>query len=523
LILPLAMEPGGSMLGGTGGAMVHRCMHLMAALVLVACPAAQAAATPVGMNLAGVTYYSTEYPFVDLFRMSQPLVSQKQGAAYAKGDPQEMRDDGYPRRLAPGHFMDALMCVGNPHYRAGRYVCLYEGSGTITFGMDARVVAERPGRLEIDVRPRDGISLAIRRTDPANPVRNIRVVAAEFEQTYDKEPFDPVFLATWRGMRVLRFMDWMKTNGSKVSQWQDRPQVTDQTQGRHGVALEHMIDLANRLEADPWFCMPHLATDDYVRRFAVMAKERLAANRKVYIEYSNETWNGMFEQARYAQRRGRELGLADNPFQAGLRYHAQRALETFRIWEEVFGGKDRLVRVLSAQAANPWTSEQVLTWKEAFKSADAIAIGAYFGHEFGNPRQAERTATMSVEALLAACGQALDREKPTLARQGDLARKHGLKLIAYEWGQHLVGHGGAENHDKLRDLFIAANRHPGMKALYLEHMNNWQQAGGELCVVFSSTTRPNKWGSWGVLEYQGQDIASAPKMQALREAMESGK
>ena len=493
-------------------------MCLMLAGVVTA--SAHGEPPPIGINLTAVNYYATEYPFIDLFRSSQPLVSQKEGATYGKGDPQEMRDDGYPARLSPGHYMNTLMCVGNPRYRGGKYVCLYDGKGRVSLGRDARATAQRPGRIEAQVTPDSGITLTIRETDPADPVRNIRLVPAEFEQTHAREPFDPVFLDTWRGVKVLRFMDWMRTNGSKVREWNDRPKVGEQTQGTdRGVALEHMIDMANTLGADPWFCMPHEASDDYVRRFAALVRERLAAGRQVYVEYSNETWNGMFEQARYCRARGRELRLSDNDFQAQLRYHAHRAGEIFRIWEEVFGGRQRLVRVLAAQAANPWSSEQVLTWKDAYRNADALAIGAYFGHEFGDPKRTAEVAALPVENVLNGCSALLEKERRTLLKQGELARKYRLKLVAYEWGQHLVGHGGAQDNPKLTDLFIAANRHPLMKALYLQHMRNWQEAGGELAVVFSSTYRPNKWGSWGVQEHQGQDVATAPKMQALREMM----
>lgn len=52
--------------------------------------------------------------------------------------------------------------------------------------------------------------------------------------------------------------------------------------------MEAMLDLANRLDADPWFCIPHLADDDFVRRFAELVKQRLEPERSVYVEYSNE-------------------------------------------------------------------------------------------------------------------------------------------------------------------------------------------------------------------------------------------
>ncbi len=99
----------------------------------------------------------------------------------------------------------------------------------------------------------------------------------------------------------------------------------------------------------------------------------------------------------------------------------------------------------------------------------------------------------------------------------------GLKVLAYEGGQHLVGVGGAENNEKLMDLFIAANRAPRMKDIYLEYLRAWKDAGGDMFMIFSSTGAPSKWGSWGILEYQGQDPATAPKDEAVMEALHAAR
>jgi hypothetical protein len=46
-------------------------------------------------------------------------------------------------------------------------------------------------------------------------------------------------------------------------------------------------------------------------------------------------------------------------------------------------------------------------------------------------------------------------------------------------------------------------------------MNNWVSAGGDLLIHFNETGPWTKYGSWGALEYQDQDPATAPKFQAL--------
>jgi hypothetical protein len=500
---------------------------LAAAIVASPCAIAQAGEAParqstgrVGINLGGVTYYSTEIPFVDAMKMSKPFVPQQKGQPYGKGPMPELREDGYPKQFAPDSWVDTITLSTGGHYAGGQYVCLYEGRGRLEFRGDVKVVESKPGRILLTLTPKDGAHIKLAETDPADPVRNIRLIPQDAEATHEKQPFRQEFLKRWSNMKVIRFMDWMRTNGSTVKDWADRPKPADQTQGAKGVALEYMIQLASALKADPWFCMPHMATDDYVRKFAQMVKEKLDKDRKIYIEYSNETWNFMFPQTRYCVEQGKKLALSDNEFQGALRYHAQRAGEIFKIWEEVFGGRARLVRVLASHHANPWATEQVLSWKDAAKNADAVATAPYFGNVFGNPKTADEVAALSVEQLLEKCREVIATERKTMEKQAELARKSGVKLFAYEFGQHLVGHGGAENNEKLMNLFIAANRHPLMHDLYLGHLRNWRDVGGDLVMIFSSMGRPSKWGSWGILEYEGQDPAAAPKFRAVQEFIE---
>jgi len=475
----------------------------------------------VGINLSGVNYYSTEIVFIDLFKHSQTWKSQAPGKKYGEGGTLELTQDGWVRSLAEGgQFADSIILSSiNGLYPGGAYTCFYDGQGEIKFAYGTSAVEERPGCIKVQVKPEQNqLSLRVIKTNPQDPVRNIRFVLPGFEDTYEKQPFHPEFLKRWGKFKVIRFMDWQQTNGSRQINWSDRPRPQMQTQGGDGgVALEHIIQLANTLNADPWFCMPHLSTDDYVRQFAKMVKERLGPNLKVYVEYSNECWNGIFEQARYCKEKGKELGLSDNDFQAQLRFYSRRCMQIFKIWEEVFGDKKRLVRVLAAQSANPWTSSQVMDFEDAYKNADALAIAPYFGNSLGSPKTQNDVAKWMVEQVLNACGEAIKKNNETIAAQAQEAKKRGLVLIAYEGGQHLVGYGEAVDNEALEQLFHTANRHPRMKKLYLDYLAGWRQAGGTMFVIFSSVGRYSKWGSWGLMEYHGQPINKAPKYEAVVE------
>ena len=102
-----------------------------------------------------------------------------------------------------------------------------------------------------------------------------------------------------------------------------------------------------------------------------------------------------------------------------------------------------------------------------------------------------------------------------------VASSYGVKLIAYEGGQHMVGIFGAENNTELSTLFDAFNRDPRIRQLYLDYFAGWKQAGGELFVHFSDVGTYTKWGRWGALEYITQPRTSAPKFDAIQTFIEN--
>jgi hypothetical protein len=476
-----------------------------------------------GMNLNGPADWNSELPFVNVFRLSRPWISQRQGQPWGKGPELELDQYGWVKRLQPDCWAETPLCTVAPgHYPAGKYTVLYEGQGEIRFTGAATVVSNQPGRMVIEVdSSRGGFFLQLRSTDPQNYVRNIRVIMPGFDKTYQDNPFHPVFLERWRGVACFRFMDWMHTNGSKIRSWPDRPTPQHATYSEKGVATEVMVDLCNRQKADAWFCMPHLADDDYVRNFAQLVKQRLDPELRVYIEYSNEVWNNMFPQTRYSWDQAKKLGIgpAERPWEGGGKYYARRSVEIFRIWEEVFGGRDRLVRVLAWQSGNTWWMENViLPYQDAHQHADALAIAPYIGMNV--PRQGEdltsdKVAGWSVEQVLDHLQtRALPKSIAAIKSTKTVADEYGLTLLAYEGGQHMVGVAGGENNEQMTRLFQAANAHPRMGRIYDAYFTAWTDAGGDLFCYFSSVGRWSKWGSWGILQHYDEDPRQSPKFLA---------
>ena len=500
-------------------------------------------------NLSGIRDWVPSWPFVDVFHTSRVWVSGDSDGTWDDGRPIDTDADGWVRSLLPGQVARTLMLWGGTHFPEGDYVVLYEGQGTLEYAMGASRDdgASAPGRDVVHFRSdKGGFLMNLTATDPSDPVRDVRVLmpggvchddplrACEeaapcptgacdaFEDVYDTQVFHPGFLAGLARFRALRFMDWMDTNDSTVSTYAQRPKPTDARWSTHGVPVELIVALCNRLSADAWVNIPHLADDDYVTQLATYLHDHLDPSLRVYVEHSNEVWNGQFAQAQYAQARGLELGLSSDPFQAQLRYHSLRSVQIFDLFEAVYGGTDRLVRVMAAQAANSWTSEQVLDYGDAPSHTDALAIAPYFGNYLGAPDQQPQVAAMSLDALFSELTDtAIPKSTQWMADQAAVASARGVALLAYEGGQHLVGVGPAQSDDAVNALFDAANRDPRMGALYTTYLQAWRDAGGQLFAHFTHVGGYSKYGRWGSLEYQDQPQGAAPKRQALMGFMDA--
>ncbi|MHB1156900.1 MAG: hypothetical protein ACYC26_08685 [Phycisphaerales bacterium] len=492
-----------------------------------------------GINLTGPSDWNSELPFVDVFRLSRTWVSQQQGAPWGTGPALELDANGWVKHLDTDCWAETLMFTDIAgHYPAGQYTVLYEGEGQLTFSNNVQVIdASQPGRMVIDVNPSGGtMFMQLRQTNPANYIRNIHIIMPGFEGTWQSDPFTPAFVHRWQGVACFRFMDWMSTNNSPIAHWTDRPMVDNATfTTAKGIPLEVMIDLCNRQQVNPWFCMPHQADDDYVRQFATLVQQQLDPTLKVYIEYSNEVWNSMFQQNAYARQQALALGLGDpsRPWEGACLFYAQRSIQIFKIWEEVFGGKDRLVRVLAWQAAadpNYWLDGMLLAGTLPGE-VDALAVAPYMAFNIPatssdpNALTADVVAQWSVDQVLDYVQQtSLPQSIQWMTQCKGVANKYGLRLMAYEAGQHLVGIYGGQDNTALTALLGQANAHARMGQIYTSYFQAWQANGGDLMDAFASVSKWGKSGSWGLLQYADEDasvLTATPKFMATMQWAQS--
>lgn len=478
---------------------------------------------PIGTNLNGLSYWSTELPFLDAFKSAGAWTS------FFSHNPDDRRllhldERGWVRSLEPGQTAYTVLFHDTAKFGGSlprRYVVVYEGTGNLEYGELARLRERGDHRDGIEIETGLGnATLTLSSTAPDDYIRNIRITPEGVQPT-SGEIFNPVFLERLKGYRALRFMIWMLGDSSEdapARTWEDRPTLQDATWSVNGAPVEIMVALSNQLGADPWFTLPHAADDDYVRRFAEAVRTLLDPTLKVYLEYSNEVWNDVYPQTSYARQKGLALRLSQDPNEALLRFYAKRSVEVFSIFEQVLG-KQRLVRVLSFQSDGmPEHSDEIaLSFGKTRNHVDALAIGPYFGTDLAADASAvARTRKMSLDELMRELEiSSLPKAKAQVLAHAAVARKYGLPIIAYEGGQHLWNMSGQAAPD-LDLLFTAANRDRRMGALYLRYLNDWAAAGGGLFMHLLDCGSFEGAGNWGALEYITQPRAQAPKYDALQ-------
>jgi hypothetical protein len=398
------------------------------------------AASPLGINLSAVTYYSSEQPFLDIFKtaFTNPIVNNvapnvgwltqrilsASANAWDTGEEQYLPVDsnGWPTSLkASGesgsqsfNAVGVLLLRGLPTYPSGTYVVLYQGQGTINFSFDATPVGSPSTSspcsafpagttrviLKVATPSSAGILVQIQATDPnkvGNYLRNIQVVYAPTSTASVCDPneqalengsiFNPTFISKIAPFHTLRFMDWMNTNPSPKYTWASRPLPSNAFwSGPYGVPMEIMVTLANQIGADAWFNMPTYANNTFVTNFATYVHQNLGPGQQVYLEYTNEAFLG------YVAGIMQTLGAAMWPtkpvnFTLGENYYGMQSALNCQAWKTAWGSASgRVVCVMGNQTGN-WGVAQIALnctyWADGPCSTNygisAIGETGYFG------------------------------------------------------------------------------------------------------------------------------------------------
>jgi hypothetical protein len=513
------------------------------------------ARSPIGYNLDFPGDWSLLRPFIDLMHNARPFAG-----VCPDRDPQcdrfahlRLDEQGWPRSLeyrdhpalSYAHLETVFSTTPAAPERGRVFVVTWEGTGDLeVFGGEPLEANPRQRRMRFRFLGGNTI-LRILRTDPrgqGDHVRNVRIFREDFEPLLDRgEIFNPETLAYLEPFGSLRFMDWMLSNDPEERQarWSERsrpdrfpwirqtldPAAPCDTSAPSacrcvgGYPVEVLVELANRLGADPHFNMPYRADDDWVKQFATYVRDHLARNLRATVEYSNEVWNWGFPQAAYAKREAETLWPSESS--GWLQFMGARAARTCQLWKGIFYGQEARVRCLIAPQTGwaeiasasldcpAWVARNPSRHRPCHEGMDAVAITGYFGSELLNdanrpvlrswlgqgPDLAREHAFRYLDRGEA--GELLDDDGKPLgsrhgasaittlelfARWGRIAAARGLPLYVYEGGTHF-GSDDAE----LRPFLASLATDPRMYALYRRVLDAYRAAGGTV------------WNAWGAL------------------------
>lgn len=367
--------------------------------------------------------------------------------------------------------------------------------------------------------------------------------------------FNPRFIDALEPFSTLRFMNWVGGNNinpafsaaDNTVDWAERTQPTDLQPSGEGVAWEHVVAVANAAKKDVWINVPIHASPDYIRGLAQFMRANLHRDARVYVESSNEVWNGLFAQANYNRDQAQAEVLRnpasplalDAPANTTLngqpyndtwrvRNHMRRLVEISQIFGDVYGESqiNKRVRVIHAWQIGYYPvgiqyAEQ-LDWVARVYGAPrdylyAVAGAAYFNldqlYADGNPNDA------TTDEIIAALRHNSDESAEARAQLSAVGARYGLKHVMYEGGPDTAGPLQWNRSTQLLERINAVQRSPVMRDLILHDMrDNWfddPAIDGDLFIFFTLQSAFSRWGHWGLTETI--DDLNTPKMQAIYE------
>ncbi|MCA9039554.1 MAG: hypothetical protein KDA65_04325, partial [Planctomycetaceae bacterium] len=513
----------------------------------------------VGVNLEGIFDWSSAWIFKDAFKKSRPWTQIARnvdtgGTIWGPQDPNtpplDLNENGWLNSLQTWVGTDgntyrqeatAVVFAGEAQPPSGIYRAEWEGEGDILIWYEvSRGVNPDGSHYAIVQLPEDveNMFITIRETDPTDPIRNIRLwmpdhngetlVGEEWAFGDTESPFHPLFLDRLQPFDTIRYMDWMHTNATTIVDWDDRARVEQSTMSEFegdavGIAPEYIVELSNELGANAWVNMPHMASDDYVQHFAELMRDNLDPELTIYVEWSNELWNGIFPVASWIYE---QQALPENAGMGYFEVAAQEIRRDFEIWEQVFTGQeDRIVRVVAGQQASPAVLSMLLENMEG--EFDAASVTAYADIGNGQIVNYDETTTADDiidDILTQSIPWSIDRlaEHHAITQQYEVQLGREIPLLSYESGSHVFSFGTYFPYVPAYDAAIEAMNSPRMYDVYQELLNGARAVGLDLYneFTFTSHTSGSQYGTFGLLHGQDEPVETAYEYQAIVDFLE---
>ncbi len=486
--------------------------------------------TPLGINVEFPYDFAVGQPFADLLKSGRtPGLPGQALSGNAPLDPLGMPLSDFEVFLA-----DNMPNLG------GTYKLLFSGQATILVQLTPGVILNQIYNSVSNITTADVIlpsvplqSLSLRfkntqRTPGASTnsgLTGLKLMRPGYAAT---DTFTIPFKTIVARFQAIRVMEWTSTNSQQASAWADRTppdyawqaarQFGTTSVGFHsgGIAWEYCIQLANETGTDLWINIPHKATDDYILQLATLLKAQLRPGLKIYVEFSNETWNSAYGFSQINDLHATAVALVnaggsmlnyDNVNDSsGWTYQkrlvAKRIVDTSNIFRSVFGDAAMMTRirpVLESQAAclPCWFQESISFIDNYYgapnpgnatpHSVNHFLYGGGGASYYPYLLDGGMSDTLTVDSIF---NTWLPKNKatyyvPNVSAYSHWTSAYGLKNLGYEGGWSLdpTGHSDAAKQG-------AGNTDPRGLGVLIDGINTWNALGGDLYMYFRSSGDP---------------------------------
>ena len=366
--------------------------------------------------------------------------------------------------------------------------------------------------------------VALTFTNTNNGIQNLQLLRPGYP-IGTTQVFTTEFLNSIAPFSTLRFMEPLATNGNHGSIWNARKLKSDPTQNdNRGIAWEYVIDIANATNKDIWINIPDQidlddpTTNNYVIQLATLIKNSLHNGIHVYVEYSNETWNGMFPQtepnivaAEAEVSSGIDTTLnydnTNNRWYWGFRRTAHQTLKISQLFAQVFGPAaiNTVIRpVYMSQYVQPFIMEDVLRYLDTnFGAPNNYLYGIGGAPYFSTSQTSFTDASSLLSALQVGLNHITLGAAPLPAYNGGLAyagitnkniaNYYGLKTLMYEGGPDF-------SNQPNKTLVEQTAATPEMAAMVKSELTQFLSCGNDLFVYYKLTAPAGDVSPWGVYE-----------------------
>ena len=482
----------------------------------------------VGMGVAGFNYFSPNNTFIDHLKVAE--ITTTNGQQNALGLPTALGTDGN----------------GQPSYTF--IVSMPDGRTT---PVKFRVITDGDMDFRFDCLGSYGVNLVkegddwvFTHTGPPSPeainyfsVKAIRRAATQrIALVRDDEAalyragriFRPTIVTDLASAHHVRFMNWAGANDPTFNDTQpgsiSYATQTDAQGNRvyKNVPIDVQIAFCKEANVNGWFCVHHTITNTQFAALMVKLDALKALGHEVYLEYSNEVWNGGFTaQNLYAFQKASANGYTGNQYLGAVWWTGRRSAELAKL------SRGKGYRwVVGAQPADP---SQVPVMFAGLESAAGYAYSDFYAltcshYSAGSLTQAASALAPGQDAIqqqwvadnnyAAAFDNVLNYTgqsslsvavvKQINAQNKAHAAGKGLKLVTYEgnllhlnWAPSLI------DRPAYKTFFNAMVSHSLVGAGTTASLLAMQQAGVDEATAFDYDSQPTvtDGGNYGMKYY----------------------